>query len=116
MHACPVAALRGQEIADVVERFLERRPWVRPLTTIADPPGIVAFVGDQLGDVMLRDDGWTAVPQPGGILVTRTPRLGPLPRSELISWSDIAGYLRPDLSAAALGGAAPGDDSQPRLF
>ena len=111
-----MTGLRGQEAAEVIERCLESRPWVRPLSAIADPPGIVAFVRDQLGDVVLRVDGWHATSQPAGIQVTRTPRRGSLPQSALVSWGDIAHYLRPDLSRSALGLAASGEGSQPGLF
>jgi hypothetical protein len=111
-----MARLSGPEIAEVVERSLERRPWIRPLAAIADPPSIVALLRDQLGDVVLRDRGWRATSQPAGILVTQTPLRGSLPQSGLISWGDIARYLRPDLSPAALGLATPGDESQPGLF
>jgi hypothetical protein len=108
-----MAALSPPEIAAVVERSLARRPWVRPLAAIADPRGLVAFVRDQLGDVVLRDDGWRAMAQPAGILVTHTPRRGALPQSALVSWVTIARHLRPDLSPTALGLSASGGDVQP---
>jgi hypothetical protein len=78
--------------------------------------GLVAFVRDQLGDVVLRDDGWRAMAQPAGILVTHTPRRGALPQSALVSWVTIVRHLRPDLSRAALGFGAHGNDVQPGLF
>jgi hypothetical protein len=111
-----MTALSAQEIAAVVERSLQRRPWVRPLAAIADPRGLVAFVRDQLGDVVLRDDGWRARAQPAGILVTHTPRRGALPQSALVSWVTIVRHLRPDLSRTALGSAANSGESQPGLF
>jgi hypothetical protein len=82
-----MARLAPSEVAEVVERILTLRPWVRPLAGIAAPPAIVGFVRQQLGDVRVHEQGWIATGQSDGIAVTSTPRLGVLAQPAVIPWT-----------------------------
>jgi hypothetical protein len=110
-----MARLAPSEVAEVLERFLTLRPWVRPLAGIAAPGRIVPFVRHQLGDVRVDDPGWIATAEWEGIAVTGTPRVGVLAQPAVIPWGDVARF-RHRISPRCIGLSAPPDGVQRDLF
>ena len=108
--------LSAQESAQLIVRVLAQRPWVQPLVGIAHPNDVLGFIRDELRDVQITDQGWNAVAQMSGIIVSATPRRGVLTRPALVRWGDVARRLRPDLTAEQMGLGEPPDEIQAELF